>query len=65
MVFNYFFLDLVRDSSDTENFGSEYEVEIEYDVESLSGSDINSLLDSSGDSDVSIINNDPQQTRIV
>ncbi|XP_045468428.1 uncharacterized protein LOC123676533 [Harmonia axyridis] len=44
--------DLVRDSSDTEQFGSEYEVEIEYEVDSASGSDSNSLLDTSGDSDV-------------
>ncbi|XP_044756085.1 uncharacterized protein LOC123314796 isoform X3 [Coccinella septempunctata] len=44
--------DLVRDSSDTEHFGSEYEVEIEYEVESSSEVDLNSLLDTSGDSDI-------------
>ncbi|KAK9881065.1 hypothetical protein WA026_014410 [Henosepilachna vigintioctopunctata] len=45
--------DLARDTSDTEHqsLGSEYELEIEYDVDSLSECDTNSLINCSDESD--------------
>jgi hypothetical protein len=54
-VNNEFFLDIVRDTTDTVSNSSEYEIDIEYEIDSLSDGDRSDVifLDSSDESEVS------------
>lgn len=52
---NELFLDIVRDTTDTVSNSSEYEIDIEYEIDSLSDGDRSDVifLDSSDESEVS------------
>lgn len=55
---NQFFPDIVKDTSDTRSDSSEYDVDIEYEIDSLSEDDDRGLIiqfDSSGESEVSSV----------